>query len=340
MTRSNEPESQRYSQQSFRSTATIETLATRAKLLRRLRSFFDELGFVEVQTPTLSRDTVIDRHIDPIVVPIKLTGELIRERTNSVGYFLQSSPEAAMKRLLACGMTAIYQVGPVFRSGERGARHNPEFTMAEWYRVGDDFDSGMQLIRDLLSCLLDTKACDRVSFQQAFHDAVGIDCFDADVGDLAERSLELGVIDRLDWSDDWDDWVHLLFSMRVQPTLGLLAPVLVTNFPASQAALAQISGEDPRTAERFELFYRGLELANGYHELLDPKILRERSIVANQDRQRDGKSTLPIESRLLEAMDYGIPKSTGCALGFDRVVMLAIGAQRIDEVIPFPIEIA
>ena len=293
-----------------------------------------------MQTPTLSRDTVIDRHIDPIEVSIELTGESMRDGTTSAGYFLQSSPEAAMKRLLACGMTAIYQVGPVFRSGERGARHNPEFTMAEWYRVGDDFDSGMQLTSDLLSCLLDSKTCDRVSFQQAFHDAVGIDCFDADVGDLAERSLELNVIDRLDWSDDWDDWVHLLFSMRVQSTLGLMAPVLVTQFPASQAALAQIGSEDTRTAERFELFYRGLELANGYHELLDPKILRERSIVANQERQRDGKNTLPIESRLLEAMDYGIPESTGCALGFDRVVMLAIGAQRIDEVIPFPIEIA
>jgi lysyl-tRNA synthetase class 2 len=340
MTCSSKPESQRLSQQSFQSTASIETLATRAKLLRRLRSFFDELGFVEVQTPTLSRDTVIDRHIDPIVVPIELTGESIRDEITSAGYFLQSSPEAAMKRLLACGMKSIYQVGPVFRGGERGARHNPEFTMAEWYRVGDDFNSGMQLTSDLLSCLLDTKTCDRVSFQQAFYEAVGIDCFDASVGDLAEKSLELKAIDRLDWSDDWDDWVHLLFSMQVQPTLGLHAPVLVTHFPASQAALAQISSDDTRTAERFELFYRGLELANGYHELLDPKILRERSNIANQERQRDGKNTLPIESRLLEAMDYGIPASTGCALGFDRVVMLAIGAQRIDEVIPFPIEIA
>jgi lysyl-tRNA synthetase class 2 len=340
MTNSNEPESQRLTQQSFRSTATNETLATRAKLLRRLRSFFDELGFVEVQTPTISRDTVIDRHIDLIEVTIELTSESIRDGATPARHFLQSSPEAAMKRLLACGMTSIYQVGPVFRSGERGARHNPEFTMAEWYRVGDNFDSGMQLTSDLLSCLLDTKTCERISFQQVFQDAVGIDCFDTDVGDLARKSLELNVIDRLDWSDDWDDWVHLLFSMRVQPTLGLLAPVLVTHFPASQAALARISCDDTRTAERFELFYRGLELANGYHELLDPKILRERSIVANQERQRDGKNTLPLESRLLEAMDYGIPASTGCALGFDRVVMLAIGAQRIDEVIPFPIEIA
>jgi elongation factor P--(R)-beta-lysine ligase len=340
MPRSNEPEYQMLSQQSFRSTATIETLVTRAKLLRRLRNFFDELGFVEVQTPTLSRDTVIDRHIDPIEVPMGLNGGPARDGNPSANYFLQSSPEAAMKRLLACGMTSIYQVGPVFRSGERGARHNPEFTMAEWYRVGDDFDAGLQLTSDLLTCLLDTNTCDRVSFQQTFVDAVGIDCFTASVDDLSRRSLELGVIERLDWSDDWDDWVHLLFSMRVQPTLGLVAPVLVTHFPASQAALAQISGSDPRTAERFELFYRGLELANGYHELLDPKILRERSTVANQERQRDGKHTLPVESRLLEAMDYGIPKSTGCALGFDRVVMLATGAQRIEEVIPFPIEIA
>lgn len=326
--------------QSFRSTASIETLVTRAKLLRRLRSFFDELNFVEVQTPTLSRDTVIDRHIDPIEVVIGRAGESSKDQTHSKTYFLQSSPEAAMKRLLACGMTSIYQVGPVFRGGERGARHNTEFTMAEWYRVGDGLEAGMQLTSDLLSCLLDTEACNRISFQRAFHDAVGIDCFDSDVSQLAQRSVEIGVVDRLDWSNDWDDWVHLLFSMLVQPTLGLESPVLVTHFPASQAALAQISTEDARTAERFELFYKGLELANGYHELLDPAVLRARSILANQERARDGKHSLPIESRLLEAMDFGIPASTGCALGFDRVVMLAIGAKAIEEVIPFPIEIA
>jgi len=301
-----------------------------------LREFFDELGFVEVQTPTLSHDTVIDRHIDPIEVRLN-QGSDPNEATI---YYLQSSPEAAMKRLLACGMKEIYQVGPVFRAGERGARHNPEFTMAEWYRVGDTFEAGMQLTSDLLTYLLDTKPCERITFQNVFKKAVGLDCFEATWRDLGKVALEKQLVDRLDWSEDWDDWVHLLFSLVVQPTLGLDTPCLITNFPASQAALAQINALDPRTAERFELFFRGLELANGYFELLNPKILRERSHIANEERIRDGKSPLPVESRLLEAMEFGIPSSAGCAMGVDRVVMLAIGASTIAEVIPFPIEIA
>jgi len=324
------------SQQCFRSTATIEALETRAALLKRLRQFFDALDFIEVQTPTLSRDTVIDRHIDLIEVPMRHGTGAGKE----ICYYLQSSPEAAMKRLLACGMEKIYQVGPVYRAGERGNRHNPEFTLAEWYRVGDNFENGMQLTSNLLSHLLGTPDCNRVTFQSAFHKAVGMDCFESAVGDLARRAVEIGVVERVDWSDDWDDWMHLLFSMKVQPTLGLEAPCLITHFPASQAALAKISPGDPRTAERFELFYRGLELANGYHELLDANVLRKRSHLANQERERDGKQPLQVESRLLKAMDHGIPASTGCALGFDRVVMLAVGAASIDDVIAFPIEIA
>jgi len=314
----------------------VDALVKRAKILKRLREFFDELGFIEVQTPILSHDTVIDRHIDPIEVRLVQNSDL----NEATIYYLQSSPEAAMKRLLACGMKKIYQVGPVFRAGERGAIHNFEFTMAEWYRVGDTFQAGMQLTSDLLTRLLDTQPCERITFQKAFEKAVGLDCFASTGLDLGKVALEKNLIDRLDWSEDWDDWVHLLFSMIVQPTLGLEVPCLITNFPASQAALVQISACHPRTAERFELFFRGLELANGYFELLNPKILRERSQIANEERVRDGKSQLPVENRLLEAMEYGIPSATGVAMGVDRVVMLAVGADKIDEVIPFPIEIA
>ncbi len=318
----------------FRSTASIEHLELRAGLLRKLRSFFDGRGFIEVQTPVLSRHTVIDRHIDLIAVEIVDSGG-----SQPSAWYLQSSPEAAMKRLLACGMEKIYQIGPVFRAGEIGRLHNPEFTLAEWYRVGDAMEEGLSLVDDLLGTLLGTRSCDRIRFSEAFSKAINIDVMEASVSDLANRAVDLKVVETTCWSDDWDDWVNLLFSVVVQPTLGLGTPALITHFPASQAALAKISQDDARLAERFELFFQGVELANGYHELLDPKVLRARNRKANFDRIRDGKNAIPDEaSYLLDAMDAGLPASTGCALGFDRVVMLASKTDQISQVLAFPFD--
>jgi elongation factor P--(R)-beta-lysine ligase len=317
----------------FRPTASIEFIERRAALLKTLRRFFDDQSFIEVQTPILSKDTVIDRHIDLLSLEMDWPEVDMPKR-----WYLQSSPEAAMKRLLAAGMNRIYQIGPVFRAGERGLHHNPEFTMAEWYRVGDDLDAGLSLLDRLIQTLLETAPCKRVQYAQAFHNQTGLDVRIATTSELAQRAIDLNIVDRLTWSDDWDDWVNLIFSTIVQPKLGHDGPVLVTHFPASQAALAQLSQDDPRLAERFELFYRGVELANGYHELLDPVALRARNQKANADRLRDGKLALPEESFLLEAMDAGLPQATGCALGFDRVVMLACGSQRLADVLAFPIE--
>ncbi len=320
-------------EQPFRSSARIEFLEHRATLLKKLRRFFDDQGFVEVQTPVLSRDTVIDRHIDLLSLEMAWPEADMPKR-----WYLQSSPEAAMKRLLACGMQKIYQVGPVFRAGERGTHHNPEFTMAEWYRVGDDLEAGLSLLDDLTRLLLDTAPCKRLQYVQAFHNQTGLDVRVATIAELAQRAIDLGVVDRPTWSDDWDDWVNLIFSTSVQPKLGHDGPVLVTHFPASQAALAQLSKDDLRVAERFELFFRGVELANGYHELLNGDVLRDRNRKANADRIRDGKSALPEDSFLLEAMDAGLPNATGCALGFDRVAMLACGSRQLSDVLAFPID--
>jgi lysyl-tRNA synthetase class 2 len=307
----------------------IENLKIRASLLKKLRQFFDDRLFTEVQTPVLSRDTVIDRHLDPIEVSMRLPGGPTET------WYLQTSPEQSMKRLLHKGMGSIYQVGPVFRDGELGRLHNPEFTMAEWYDVGADFERGLSLLDELLHTLLGTNAAKRVRFEDAFFDATGLRIFEMKPCDFAEWALTKGLVDTPNWSDDWDDWVNLIFSECVQNTLGLTAPVIVSHFPASQAALAQVSASDPRTAERYEAFYKGVELANGYHELLDADQLQSRSILANEQRVRDGKKPLPIQNRLIDAMRLGMPNSCGCAMGFDRIVMLACGANSIDQVVSF-----
>lgn len=307
----------------------LRNLRRRATLLQQLRAFFDKRGFVEVQTPTLCSETVIDRHLDPISLTMQLPGEEERE------WFLQTSPEQSMKRLLALGMGSVYQVGPVFRAGELGRLHNPEFTMAEWYDVGAGHEQGLQLLSDLLCDLLRTPPAVRLSFANAFKQCTGISLFETSSEGLANWSVREGLVDTTDWTEDWDDWVNLIFSERVQPQLGNEVPVLITHFPATQAALAVVASEDPRTAERYELFYRGVELANGYHELLDASVLRERDAIANAQRVRDGKKALPPCEKLLQAMELGMPQSCGCALGFDRLVMLACETDQLSDVVAF-----
>ncbi len=318
--------------QPMRSSAPVANLKQRALLLIQLRNYFDELEFTEVQTPVLSRDSIIDRHLDPIEVRMQLPGE------PAATWFLQTSPEQSMKRLLCTGIGSIFQVGPVFRSGERGRLHNPEFTMAEWYQVEANMERGLELLDRLLMRLLGTASAERLRFEDAFLDATGLPLFESSSTDLGRWAVQQGLVENEKWSLDWDDWVNLIFSERVQCRLGCESPVLVTHFPASQAALARVCESDPRTAERFEAFYRGVELANGYHELMDAEQLESRSILSNEQRIRDGKKPLPIQNRLLDAMRSGMPSSCGCALGFDRVVMLACGAQSLDQVVSFVAE--
>jgi lysyl-tRNA synthetase class 2 len=210
--------------------------------------------------------------------------------------------------------------------------------MAEWYDVGATYEYGRQLLSDLLVCLLECEPAECVTFEQAFKSAIGLPLFESTPNDFGQWAVENEIVDTEKWSADWDDWVNLLFSERVQGMLGWNRPTIVTDFPASQAALAIVSENDPRTAERYEIFYHGVELANGYHELLDANVLADRDHVANQQRALDGKNALPPCGKLLEAMRKGIPSSCGCALGFDRVVMLACNVTNLREVLSFAAE--
>lgn len=320
----------------YRTRAPIENLIRRAELARDLRSFFDRRGFIEVHTPILSRSCVIDRHLDPI----RVEGKEVLGASGLESWFMQTSPEQSMKRLLASGMGSIYQLGPVFRSAEFGSIHNPEFTMAEWYEIGADFEQGLATTDALCQALLGTEKASRLTFADAWQTHAGFELWGADVDRLACLGVERGWVASTSWSKDWDDWVNLIFSLGVQPKLGLDAPVLLTHFPASQAALARLEPRDRRTALRFELFYRGVELANGYDELTETTEFETRAQTANAERIHDGKTPLPIENPLRDAMAHGLPASCGCALGFDRVVMLACNATRLEEVIAFPAEIA
>ncbi len=319
----------------FLPSANWERLRLRSELLAKTRRFFADRRFIEVETPLLSADTVIDRHLDPLTVV--LPDDPARPNVGRTLY-LQTSPEFAMKRLLAAGAEAIYQITRAFRAGEAGALHNPEFTIVEWYRRGDDLARGMQLLSDLSEALLNLGPAEQVGYAEAFSVHVGVDPHTATVADLVAAARHWGLSASESFADDdRDAWLNLLLTSLVEPQLGQSVPTILYDYPPSQAALARLHGEPP-VAARFELYVRGIELANGYHELLDPAVLRERNHAANRQRTADGKPTLPEESRLLAAMENGLPESSGVALGFDRLVMLAAGAMRLTEVLAFPID--
>ena len=307
--------------------ASLTALRQRAALLRRLRKFFEERGFVEVETPLLAKEIIPELYIEPI-------------RTTNCE-FLQSSPELHMKRLVASGATAIYQITRSFRQHERGPLHNPEFTIVEWYRVGDDMWAGIDLLDELVRTLLETPLAARTSYAAAFQLTLGIDPHNATVAELAAaaRRARISVPSGMH-AKDRDEWLNLLLAMRVEPQLGRDRPEILYHYPASQASLAKVAATDAghEVAERFELYYRGIELANGFHELGDAVELRRRFEAVNSARVADGRKTLPLPERLLHAMEFGLPACTGCAFGFDRLVMLALCATSLGDVMAFTAE--
>ena len=335
----------------FRPTADWKNLRLRAQLLRSVREFFDERGFLEVETPILSADTVVDRHLDPFWVEDS-AGQSVSSRR----LWLQTSPEFAMKRLLAAGGEAIYQITRAFRRDERGAMHNPEFTIVEWYRVGDGLPEGMRLLGDLAESVLGRGRARPISYREAFERHVGINPHTAAVDEIERAVRDKGIEppagpNLMDTAPmDRDGWLDLLLVECVEPHLGRsdldgndsngARPAILYDYPAGQAALARIreDKENGPIAERFELYVDGIELANGYHELTDADELRRRNADVNRRREADGKAKLPENSRLLAAMEAGLPASTGVALGFDRLVMVAAGAKSIAEVMSFPID--
>lgn len=317
--------------------ADFETLRLRSEILRRVRKFFEDRHFVEVETPLLSHDIVVDRHLHPIgISKHQVTGA---NRDADQKLWLQTSPEFGMKRILTAGGQAIYQIGKAFRQSEIGKMHNPEFTMLEWYRVDDDMEHGMDLLANLVEHILERPRTERITYQEAFTRYAMIDPFSCSVPELQKAAENAGVWVLLPLDQgSRDDWLNLILSRVVEPRLGLEAATIVYDWPASQSALAIVRNGQPPLAERFEIYVDGVELANGYHELLDADEFSQRNSVNNQQRVKDGSPLLPEESRLLKAMRHGLPGCAGVALGIDRLVMLAVGANSIEDVLAFPID--
>ncbi len=308
----------------------LSNLIRRSELFRKLREFFHDRGFVEVETPLLSGEVIPELHIEPPCFNS-------RDTTCRTVQWLQASPELHMKRLLAEGMTAIFQVTRSFRAGERGNLHHPEFTIVEWYRVGDCLQSGMALLDELCQSLLNTPPAVRTSYAEAFQKHLNLCPHTANCQELAACAERYGVAAQGIKSADRDEWLNLLLATQIEPQLGLTAPELLYDYPASQSSLAMIVLRENgvAVAERFELYWQGVELANGYHELTESTELRARLSAVNVERVSDGRPALPMPESLLSAMERGMPDSAGCALGFDRLVMLALGTDSIGDVMAF-----
>ncbi|PSU68382.1 elongation factor P--(R)-beta-lysine ligase [Photobacterium phosphoreum] len=321
--------------QPWQPTADITQLKQRAVLLATIRQFFADRDVIEVDTPAMSQATVTDVHLHAFKTQFVGPGY-----ANGQTLYLMTSPEFHMKRLLAAGSGAIYQICKSFRNEESGRYHNPEFTMLEWYRPGFDHHQLMAEMDLLLQQVLGCGAAEKMTYQQAFVEVLGVCPLEGSLTALKAVAARLGLADIAEPEQDRDTLLQLLFSVGVEAKIGQAVPAFVYDFPASQAALAQINPQDPRVAERFEVYFKGIELANGFHELANGDEQLQRFEDDNKKRVSMGLQPQPIDMHLVEALRAGFPDCAGVALGIDRVIMLALERDHIDQVTAFPIEIA
>lgn len=313
----------------WRPSASLEALRLRARLLAEIRDFFAARAVLEVETPAMAAAGASDVHIASLVTTCHTGG---RERP----MYLQTSPEFAMKRLLAAGSGPIYQICRVFRDAESGRLHNPEFTLLEWYRPDFDQQALMDEMDALLERLLpEPGTTRRHSYRDAFLEHARVDPFDADTDALAALAVEAGLDVSVSDPLERDFLLEFLFSHTVQAALAA-GRVHVYDYPASQAALARVCPGEPPVAERFETFVDGIEIANGYHELADAEEQRRRFAADAAARERRGLPAIPMDERLLAALAHGLPDCAGVAVGLDRLFMLAAGEKNIDAVMAFP----
>ena len=314
--------------------AKWQAMQERAKLQQCIRAFFAERQVLEVETPLLARCGVTDVHLHNALTYLQGPG-----MPQPTAFYLQTSPEYAMKRLLAAGSGPIFQLCKVVRDDEISRRHNPEFTLLEWYRPGFSDSELMAELDCLLQHVLGCPPATTITYQQAFLNTIGIDPLQQEnrvalIAALAQQ----GLADAISATDSFDTVLQLAMSVLVEPNIGQQQPCFVSHFPASQAALARIDEEDTRVARRFELFFKGMELANGFWELTDASQQHERFVADNQTRQQLGLPEQPVDYALIAALQHGLPDCSGVAVGVDRLLMLRLGVDDIQQVLAFPIE--
>jgi len=309
--------------ENWQPSASIENLRKRAAIIAKIRNFFNTRNYLEVETPIMARFGISDPYLANI-----------KARFRNQSYCLQTSPEYHMKRLLAAGSGAIYQLARVFRDDELGRWHNPEFTMLEWYQPGINHHQLIDEVDLLLQEVLVSAPLIKKTYQQAFLEICDFDPITASVDQLKQivASYELGNV-LPDIEEDRDQYLFLLMSHVIEPGLSKeSSPVAIYNFPISQAALAQVNNG---FAERFEIYYCGVELANGFHELTDPSLQRVRFEQDNAIRKAQGFEQCSIDEYLIEALEQGIPPCSGVALGLERLLALALNEPSISKVLAF-----
>jgi lysyl-tRNA synthetase class 2 len=332
--------------ESFRPSATLERLEVRSRMLDFTRAYFRAHGLWEVETPLLSHDIVVDAYLEPFVTRGD-SGSDCRPAAPEAELFLQTSPEFAMKRLLAAGAPSLFQLTRSFRRGEVGPLHNPEFTILEWYHLGASYLDEMAFVEDFVSAFFVAakrvpalpRPFPRSTYDALFQAALRTSVLGKSAAELANLARHAGIEPPPSLhAEDVDGWLNLLLALAVEPELARQPAKFVYDYPVGQAALARIRPQTPPVAERFELYLSGIEICNGYQELTDPEELRRRIAQQQALRRREGSRPLPAESRLLAAMEAGLPECAGVALGFDRLLMMAVGARSLSEVIAFPFD--
>jgi len=321
------------SAQQWRPVAAMDVLRVRADVYEHIREFFKSRDVLEVDTPVVSSSTTPDPHIDSFITDYFPSAS----QTPGESRYLSTSPEFPMKRLLAAGSGSIYQLCHVFRQAEQGSRHNPEFTMLEWYRVEMSYLELMREVAALVGRLLKQNLpIEVLTYQAAFMRYLEIDPLTVTTGELQRLAEKSGLVCGEQDADDKDFYLDFFMSHQVQPQLGKGQLTFVHEYPASQCAYSKISSSDPRVAQRFELFFQGVELANGYQELTDAQEQKYRFEQQNKKRLLSGKSTVQWDENLVDALFVGMPDCSGVALGVDRLIQLILNLKNIEDVLAFP----
>ena len=323
-------------QSDWQPATALEILRLRAEMLGRIRQFFSDRQVLEVDTPALSRAAATDPALHSFTTRYHGPGV-----TAGATFYLQTSPEFPMKRLLAAGSGSIYQIAKVFRDAEAGDSHNPEFTLLEWYRTGFDHLDLMDEVEQLLAAVLEDVApfesVQHWTYRDLFREFAGIDPFATTASELQAHLVSSHGISPVALGDDLDAWLDLAMTHVIEPRLGK-GLVFVRDYPVSQAALARLRPTNPPVAARFEVYLDGVELANGFHELADAAEQSERFEQENARREAAGMARVEMDEKLLAALESGLPDCAGVALGVDRLLMIAAGADSIRQVIAFPVD--